>query len=933
MAKVIQPSFAKGELAPSLHGRVDTAAYQVGLAKAKNVIIHPYGGVSNRAGLKYLAPVKDHTKPPRLIPFTFKASDQYILEMGDQYMRVIRDQGHVLETAVNITGATQANPVVITASSHGYSNGDEVYISGVGGMTEINQKRYVVANKTTNTFELTDQVTGNNIDGSGFSAYTSGGTVAKVYEISTPYAQADLLELKYEQSADTITLTHPDYAARDLTRTDHDSWTLSVIDFVPAQDHPTDLDITANTTGSSTPIYRVTALKEGTFDESLSALNTNTASITGATKANPVVITANSHGFSTGETVEINSVGGMTELNGRRYRVGATTTNTFELSGIDGTGYTTYTSGGEAAQDFFQVTNSASTSDNTLTWTAVSGAAKYAIYRDNGDQILGLIGETTDTTFTDLGLTADTSVTPPEYNDPLSLEDQYPGTSSYYQQRQVFGGSTDKPDTVYFSRVGDRTNLTAARPALPDDAFSTTLASRQVNAIRHFVPITDLVVLTSGSEWEINSGTDSAFEISTVRQNPQSFWGASHIKPIVIDNIIFFVNSSKKHVRSLGYSFQSDSYTGTNMSLLSNHYTQNDTIVDWAEQLNPEVRLLMCTDKGYVLAFTFDREQEVIAWSRWETNGEFERAGSLKFTSNDALDEVYFVVKRTINGNTVRYIELLNRDPCLCPYSAFFVDSGISYNEPVTVSNVTAADPVVVTANSHGFSNGDVVDFHSTTNGKIVWEPNVDDYFNETQPHQLVGRFKVNNVTTNTFEVQDTDGNDIDGSEWNAYVSGGKVRKAFATFTGLDHLEGETVVAVADGNVVRDLTVTDGAVTFDRKFSLVRIGLPYIADIETLNIESPKGTMQGSEKKVSEVTVRFEKSRGMLIGPSFSNLLVEMKQREFERLGEPTGLLTGDKKITLKPDWNTNGRIAIRQKDPLPLTVLAVVPDIEVSDV
>lgn len=140
MPSAILPSFAKGQLDTSLHGRVDTAAYQVGLAKARNMIIHSAGGCSNRSGLLFIGPCKTHTAAgsPRLIEFQFKTTDQYILEFGDTYMRVIRNGAHVIESTKTISAATAANPVVVTATSHGYLNGDEVFIDGVVGMTEIN---------------------------------------------------------------------------------------------------------------------------------------------------------------------------------------------------------------------------------------------------------------------------------------------------------------------------------------------------------------------------------------------------------------------------------------------------------------------------------------------------------------------------------------------------------------------------------------------------------------------------------------------------------------------------------------------------------------------------------------------------------------------------------------------------------------------------
>ena len=209
--------------------------------------------------------------------------------------------------------------------------------------------------------------------------------------------------------------------------------------------------------------------------------------------------------------------------------------------------------------------------------------------------------------------------------------------------------------------------------------------------------------------------------------------------------------------------------------------------------------------------------------------------------------------------------------------------------------------------------------------------------------------YKVANKTTDTFELNtaadatvDTSAfttytnagsayHATDGSAFAAYVSGGKARLSVLTVGGLHHLEGEEVVILADGNVITGKSVSGGAITLDRKASRVHVGKKYIADLETLNVEAPDGTVQGKPTKIPQVTVRFEKSRGLLVGPDTSRL-EEMKQRENEAMGEPTALLTGDKKIQLQPNWNSNGRIFLRQNNPLPMTILAIIPDIFAGD-
>ena len=176
----------------------------------------------------------------------------------------------------------------------------------------------------------------------------------------------------------------------------------------------------------------------------------------------------------------------------------------------------------------------------------------------------------------------------------------------------------------------------------------------------------------------------------------------------------------------------------------------------------------------------------------------------------------------------------------------------------------------------------------------------------------------------------------VDSTDFNGYVDGGKVRKAVSSVSGLEHLEGQRVVVLADGNVIRGKTVASGRISFDRKYSRIHVGLGYSSELETLDIEIPNAaTLQGRLKKVAQVTVRFARSRGLLIGQGSQDdsYLVEMAQREDENYGDPTTLLTGDKKITIDSNWNSNGRIRLRQKDPLPMTILAVIPDVELEDI
>jgi hypothetical protein len=194
------------------------------------MVVYPHGSSARRPGTSFVAEVKTSSAKTRLIPFEFSTTQTYILEFGNQYIRFYKDSGAILEANKTITGITQANPGVVTSSSHGFANGDTVVISGVVGMTQVNGKRFKVANVATNTFELQD-IDGNNVNTSSYTAYSSGGIANRVYTLTTTYLTADLFQIKYAQSADVMYLCHPDYSVKKLSRTGHTSWTLTEVDF------------------------------------------------------------------------------------------------------------------------------------------------------------------------------------------------------------------------------------------------------------------------------------------------------------------------------------------------------------------------------------------------------------------------------------------------------------------------------------------------------------------------------------------------------------------------------------------------------------------------------------------------------------------------------------------------------------------------------
>jgi len=224
----LKNDMTSGQVSPLLGKLSGNKRHANGLKSLQNMTILPQGGVTSRPGSKFIAEVKTSSQKTRMISFEFSTTQSYAIELGNQYIRIYKDSGQVLESDITITGITQADPGVITSVAHGLLNGDQVYLTEIVGMTELNKTTlfFTVSNKTDDTFEIQDR-DGTDVDTTGFTAYTSGGVINRIFTIVSPYVTADLFKLQFTQSADVITLTHQNYAPRDLTRTSDTNWTLT----------------------------------------------------------------------------------------------------------------------------------------------------------------------------------------------------------------------------------------------------------------------------------------------------------------------------------------------------------------------------------------------------------------------------------------------------------------------------------------------------------------------------------------------------------------------------------------------------------------------------------------------------------------------------------------------------------------------------------
>lgn len=864
---LIKTSFASGELAPSILAHTDLSQYKSGATLVRNFFVDYRSGASSRPGTKFIIQALLGQTAVRLIPFQFSTSVSYIIEFGDMYCRFISNGGAVLETAFPISAVNNTNPGQVTAIGNNFINGDWVFISGVLGAVRYNNRFYSVQ-VSGSTVTLFD-VNGIAVNTTSFGAYTSGGSIARVYKIPSPYAAADLAGIKYVQSASVITLTHPSYPPYNLTAAAPTNWSFTAITFGTTLTPPTGLAKSATSGSGAFFSYAVTAVDAG-GQESQQA------------------------------TLAVDNVVNLT-----------TTSGTI-----------------------------------TLTWNAEIGADHYNVYRAQlsvagtvpSGQAYGFLGSSTSTTFIDSNIVPDFSQSPPISFNPFSS--QNPITFCYFQQRASYAGSPANPLTFWMSQPGAFTNFDYSNPTQEDDSIEGTIVSLKLNAIEWQVPMPGGLILgTAQGAWQVNGGSPGAGATTAITPinataTPQAYNGSTSLQPLVVNYDILYAQPNA--IRDLNYNIYANIYTGTDISVLSNHLLLGYTITEWAYAEEPYKVIWGIRDDGQLLSLTFVKEQEIYGWGHHDTNGLFRSVASVREGNTDA---VYVVVQRQIGGAWVKMIERFdnrnftysNANPNNLPYypipmiranaeSAWCVDCGEQSTlglRSATLYADSIQGPVNFLADANVFTSADVGSV-LRMNGGIATISGF------TSPTQIGGTWSA--VPSNVIQDGGTQPTPAVAGSWS-------LTAPFTTFSGLDYLEGQLVSILADGGVVTPQVVVNGSVTLANPATLVTAGLGFQAQLQTMPLDAGAGeTIQGKRKKIAALTVRGVATRGLKAGSTFATLKAIKELNKQVTLGNPIPLITGDERIVMDPNWTVPGQICLQQDDPLPATILGVIPEIVVGD-
>jgi hypothetical protein len=769
------------------------------------------------------------------------------------------------------------------------------------------------------------------------------------YQLDTGLFGYTLDEMTFVQDADTLFLAG-NFAPKKIVRSADDSWAIS--DIVFTSDVPVPTDFYATTTGftaSDRPVlYKVSAI-DSDLNESLPTSEKKVSLDLNWPTAGRVDLYWNNIVDPGGAFQWTNSSGSeyYLELAGGGDPSILEPSDVWEdkvamtLGSVTSLAVGEYWYGDNDTLGFStiycRITGSVDPDTKAIGYLTykLSSEDQWSVYKNySGDW--GWIGTVQTPWLLDDDKEALVSITPKVDRDPFNTgdTDDWPWAIGIYEQRLIFARSNNKPQNIWTSTTGDLTNLAISQPLSAEDPITVKLVSGgKVDEIRHLLPLDRLMVFTTWSEWTFGPNQDSPALTPFSREfKNQGYEGISpNVQPLGIQSNALFIQRNNAQIMSTSFNLQNGGYPSEEISLLAQHLFEGVTIVDWCYQQHPSNLIWGILSDGNAFVITYLPQQELIAFSRHETNGDYIACSSV-YTTGD--DDVYFIVERTIDGSITRYIEKLStryfgenvRD-------AKFLDSALSYDPVLTITDVAVtASEVTVTVANHGYSNGDFVLIDNVLGITATGDNSDYSTFNDKY-------YKVANVATNTFELEDLDGVALTSTDFSGtYISGGTSNKCTNTVSGLEHLEGEVVRVLADGNALEGpFTVSSGSITLGTSnpgYGVVHVGLGYNCDIQTLRFDKPvrEGTVQTSRKRLQKLVLRLkDSSGGYIAGNSFDNLTL-IKWRKNEEWLQPNELKTGDVEHIVKGGWDTEGRVYFRQSDPLPITILAMVAHYELGD-
>lgn len=657
----LQSSFTNGEISPLLASRVDVDMWRTSLAYCRNFQILSHGGIRRRSGSRFIAELRDSSSLARLFPFRFSEEQSYVLAFNDGYIRFLAQRG----------------------------------------------------------------------------------VVGSPYQISHPYGDSDLKRISYAQFNDVAYLAHSEHEPKKLLRQGDTNWTLANAVFKDGPYLPTNTTATKLTPasrGSAVPIMTAANTPSGTVTSSSGtgwyAFDGNSATYWEAAADSGVL----TYTFPAGVTRVVDAYWIKTITVGDP---SAPTAWTFE--GYDGANWVVldsrqgesgwgrgetrfYEFNNQTAYEAYRIAITGSENPNNLVYIVETGwherAEDQTAFNLTASSTTGINGGA-GFQATDVGraikllgsdgrwrwakiisYVSSTVVTVQMYGHALpgtspisqwalgafSSHSGFPAAVSLFNERVMWARTDTEPVTVYGSKQGNFEEYGVSDPAVETDGLKITLLSSNMNEIMWLSDDEDLV---TGSAAQIRSigpaDITQAFSATNITQKKGPNSGASYIQPLSIGGVTLYVGDGGTKIRELLMGEQ-NRYVAPELTVLAEHMFKTG-IVDWAYAEKPDPTIYVVTGDGLLVAIAYDRDQKVLGFSRHDFGGVVENVAVISGV-NEGTDDLYMVVRRTIGGQTKRYIEVLETPfdgDSMAVEDAFFVDCGLSYSG-TPISTVTGLD-------------------------------------------------------------------------------------------------------------------------------------------------------------------------------------------------------------------------------------------------
>lgn len=938
MAKpFIQNSFHAGEFAPALNARVDLAKYHAACALAENFFVDYRGGLSTRQGTRYILKCLGDTTPVRVIPFQASFATSFVLEFGNFYIRFYQNGAPVLLPGTNITNITQGNPAVVTDVGHGLLSGRWIFISGVNGMTQINEGYYIVSIVDANHYALLD-IWGNNLNSTGFSPYASAGTAQEIYTLTTPYAANDLALLKYTQNVAQMIICHSNYPPQELLFTNATTWTLSPFPIGTSVGPPTLVSCaTTLAVGMVNYSYVVTGIGgdgEESVPSNFGALNliqdlrtvagTNFVGWTASPTATGYNIYKAQVSYSF--AVPVGAAYGY---------IGSCTGTTFVDANIEANFAVTPPIGQNPFSGAGVISYTVTVNGTYTTVPSVTVATSGGLVSATANAILQVVGTPT------VGAGGTT----------YSVGDTITLSNGVVVVVNTVSGST----ITSFKAIAIAPSIAGAINSGPTPANPVTQVSTSGSGSGATVNLVwgvgIVVPVSEGAGYTV----PPAVSFSPPGASATAVLGASNSLnpsvPAFFQQRLFFGGlAGAPQTFFLSQTASPNNFNVTNP-------IQADNAISAAlvgGQLNSiksavptQVGLIVLTDKAaWMVAGSSTTEGVAVSPSNIAANPHSYNGASDVMPVVCNYDILYVQAK----GSVVRdltyniYANIWTGTDISVLSSHLFYGYHITQwawaEEPFKTVWACRSDGALLTLTF--LKEQELMGWcHSVTPGGFESVATVTETASDgstTDAIYFVVDRLIDGVVTRFIERL------VDRTFPNGYISSWSVDAGIgydgapqSNFAGAIHLKNTTCVGVADGQPITVTVSATGTFTIPVAATVVTIGLQFTPKFQTLQLDVNEGeaTIQGRPKSISSVTVRVENTLGLSAGKSFSTVR-PMKDLQLGNVGSASNqpvddLVTGDAFIILEPQWDVPGQYCITQPLPYPATILGVIPEITIG--